>query len=96
MCQEGFDLKERAKHLSFLAPGPRRREQYPTPMTYNPWKPLIAEINGHCHAAGRAMAQECDIRIAGERARFAITEVKVGVPVMEMSALFPPCPHPVT
>ena len=81
----GLDLKERAKQTSFFTPGPQRREH--SPATYAMWKPVIAAINGHCMAAGWVLAQECDIRIASESARFAMTEVKVGVPLMQACAV---------
>lgn len=83
----GLDLKERAKQTHFFKPGPYSREQYPIAATLNLWKPVIAAINGPAYAAGWAMAQECDIRIASEAARFAITEVGVGIPVLGLAAI---------
>jgi enoyl-CoA hydratase/carnithine racemase len=41
-------------------------------------KPTIAAVNGVAYAGGFLLAQMCDITIAAEHARFAITEVKVG------------------
>jgi len=43
------------------------------------YKPLIAAVNGHCIAGGMEMLQGLDIRIASEKARFAIQEVKWGI-----------------
>jgi enoyl-CoA hydratase/carnithine racemase len=39
----------------------------------------IAAIEGPCYGAGVALALACDIRIAGEGARFAITPAKFGI-----------------
>ena len=43
------------------------------------WKPLIAAINGFCLGGGLELALACDIRIAGEKARFGLTEVTLGL-----------------
>lgn len=43
------------------------------------YKPLIAAVNGDCVAGGMEMLQGLDIRIASEKARFAIQEVKWGI-----------------
>jgi enoyl-CoA hydratase/carnithine racemase len=41
-------------------------------------KPTIAAVNGVAYAGGFLLAQMCDITIAADHARFAITEAKVG------------------
>jgi enoyl-CoA hydratase/carnithine racemase len=41
-------------------------------------KPTIAAVNGVAAAGGFMLAQQCDLVIAAESARFGITEVKVG------------------
>jgi enoyl-CoA hydratase/carnithine racemase len=41
-------------------------------------KPTIAAVNGVAYAGGFMLAQNCDLVIAAESARFAVTEVKVG------------------
>jgi enoyl-CoA hydratase/carnithine racemase len=39
----------------------------------------VAAIEGPCYGAGVALAMACDIRIAGDGARFAITPAKFGI-----------------
>jgi enoyl-CoA hydratase/carnithine racemase len=39
----------------------------------------IAAIEGPCYGAGVALAMACDIRVAGEGARFAMTPAKIGI-----------------
>lgn len=41
--------------------------------------PTIAAVDGGCFGAGVALALACDIRLAGERARFAIPPAKLGI-----------------
>lgn len=41
-------------------------------------KPTIAAVNGVAYAGGFLLAQMCDLVVASEHARFAVTEVKVG------------------
>lgn len=42
-------------------------------------KPAIAKIHGFCLGGGLALALCCDIRLAGEGARFAIPAAKLGI-----------------
>ena len=42
-------------------------------------KPVVARIAGHCVGGGIGLAAACDISIAGSEAKFAFTEVRVGV-----------------
>lgn len=41
--------------------------------------PLIAAINGHAIGAGLCVACACDIRLAGEQAKFGVTFTKLGL-----------------
>lgn len=41
-------------------------------------KPTIAAVNGVAYAGGFLLAQSCDLCVAADTARFAITEAKVG------------------
>lgn len=41
----------------------------------------IAAIHGHCVGGGLVLAASCDLRIAGESARFSIPEVDLGIPL---------------
>ena len=43
------------------------------------WKPIIAAINGHCLAAGFALALACDIRLASENASIGTSAAKRGL-----------------
>jgi methylglutaconyl-CoA hydratase len=42
-------------------------------------KPVVARVAGHCVGGGIGLAAACDISIADSAARFAFTEVRVGV-----------------
>ena len=68
----GHDLKEIGRpDLTFMKPDPMG---HPDLMK----KPVIAAINGHCHAAGLMMALCCDLRVASENAVFGQPAARLG------------------
>ncbi len=67
----GHDLNEVAGPGKSISPDPMG-----TPGRMR--KPVIAAVNGHCHAAGLMMALSCDIRVASENAVFGQPAVKLG------------------
>ena len=71
----GGDLKEMAS-TSLKVPPPDFLPQFGRNIEVP--KPTIAAVNGVAYAGGFLLAQSCDLCIAAESARFAITEVKVG------------------
>jgi len=46
-------------------------------------KPTIAAVAGHCVAGGLELALWCDLRVAGEDARFGCLERRFGVPLVD-------------
>lgn len=71
----GGDLKEMAQVKLEVPP----RAMFPVPGdTVEVTKPTIAAVNGVAYAGGWLIAQACDLCVASDTARFAITEVKVG------------------
>jgi enoyl-CoA hydratase/carnithine racemase len=71
----GADLKEMAE-AELRVPPPDFLPQIGRNITVE--KPTIAAVNGVAYAGGFLLAQCCDLCIAAESARFAISEVKVG------------------
>ena len=71
----GGDLKEMAEtHLE--VPPPDFVPQFGRNIQVD--KPTIAAVNGVAYAGGFLLAQCCDLCVAADHARFAISEVKVG------------------
>lgn len=48
------------------------------------WKPMIAAVHGYClgHALGTALM--CDHLVAARDARFQVTEIKIGLPMVSL------------
>jgi enoyl-CoA hydratase/carnithine racemase len=51
--------------------------------------PVIARIQGWCLGGGLEVAAACDLRIASEDSKYAMPEVKVGIPSVIHAALLP-------
>ncbi len=71
----GGDLKEMAD-TALRVPPPDFLPQFGRNIGVD--KPTIAAVNGVAYAGGFLLAQNCDLVIAAESAKFAVTEVKVG------------------
>jgi enoyl-CoA hydratase/carnithine racemase len=71
----GGDLKEMAD-TALRVPPPDFVPQFGR--TVEVAKPTIAAVNGVAYAGGFLLAQSCDLCVAADTARFAITEAKVG------------------
>lgn len=71
----GGDLKEMADD-ALRVPPPDFVPQFGRNLEVT--KPTIAAVNGVAFAGGFLLAQTCDLCVAADTARFAITEVKVG------------------
>ncbi len=71
----GGDLKEMAE-TSLEIPPPDFLPQFGRNVDVG--KPTIAAVNGVAYAGGFLLAQQCDLVVAAEHARFAVSEVKVG------------------
>lgn len=71
----GGDLKEMAS-TALTVPPPDFLPQPGRNITVD--KPTIAAVNGIAYAGGFLLAQNCDLCVAADTARFAITEAKVG------------------
>lgn len=71
----GGDLKEMAD-ITLRVPPPDFVPQFGRTVEVD--KPTIAAVNGVAYAGGFLLAQMCDLCVAADTARFAITEVKVG------------------
>lgn len=51
--------------------------------------PVVARIQGWCLGGGLELAMACDMRVASSTAKFAMPEVKVGIPSVIHAALMP-------
>jgi enoyl-CoA hydratase len=91
----GMDLAEIGKLRSGVADNPwiERVQKEPHVIfgswlkTYRPAKPVILAAEGFARAGGTEILQGTDIRVAGENARFGVTEVQRGLFPMAGSAV---------
>jgi enoyl-CoA hydratase len=51
--------------------------------------PVIARIDGYALGAGLELAVACDLRVASDRSRFGMPEVRIGIPSVVEAALLP-------
>src|SRR2546428_1049115 len=51
--------------------------------------PVVAQLHGAVIGAGLELAASCDLRIAAEGTRFAMPEVRLGIPSVVEAALLP-------
>jgi enoyl-CoA hydratase/carnithine racemase len=85
----GADIKEMAtldqasaeKFITGLRDLCEAARQFPSP--------VIARLRGWCLGGGLEFAAACDLRIASHDAKFAMPEVKVGIPSVIHAALLP-------
>jgi enoyl-CoA hydratase/carnithine racemase len=71
----GGDLREMAEG-ALTVPPPDFLPQFGRNVVVD--KPTIAAVNGVAYAGGFLLAQQCDLVVAADTARFAVTEAKVG------------------
>jgi enoyl-CoA hydratase/carnithine racemase len=71
----GGDLREMAED-ALTVPPPDFLPQFGRNVAVA--KPTIAAVNGVAYAGGFLLAQQCDLVVAADTARFAVTEAKVG------------------
>ena len=76
----GADLRGRGgrREGSFAGPGPRPWWACSTAMLDHP-KPTIAKVQGHVAGGGNGLVAACDLAVAADPARFAFSEVRLGV-----------------
>lgn len=51
--------------------------------------PVIARVHGFTLGAGLELVASCDLRVAGESARFGMPEVRLGIPSVVEAAMLP-------
>lgn len=51
--------------------------------------PVVVRIQGACLGGAMEIAAACDLRVASRRARFAMPEVRIGIPSVVEAALLP-------
>lgn len=74
----GADLRAAASARGGYASGPGQIAELLQVMLACP-KPLVARVQGHVAGGGNGLVAACDIAIAANSAKFAFSEVRVGV-----------------
>ncbi|MFB3925699.1 MAG: enoyl-CoA hydratase/isomerase family protein [Syntrophales bacterium] len=75
----GADIKEMMNMDAIAAREYAIRAKQVTDKIWNSKKPVIAAVNGFCLGGGLEYALACDVRIASEKARFALPEINLGI-----------------
>jgi enoyl-CoA hydratase/carnithine racemase len=70
----GYEMSPEALKISNA-----KKAKLTVPTSFEIWKPVIAAINGYCLGGGWYIAQECDIRVAGDDAQFGVPQVRWGL-----------------
>ncbi|MFH1090979.1 MAG: enoyl-CoA hydratase-related protein [Pseudomonadota bacterium] len=81
----GADIKELKDMLEGAQPLPNLWDSYfhvDLQAGLEVYKPVIAAVRGYCLGEGLTLIMACDLRLAGESARFAFPEVVVGTPTI--------------
>ena len=74
----GADLAAASAGEGFAGSGPEALVAVLTAMLDHP-KPIIARVQGHVAGGGNGLVAACDLAVASAEARFAFSEVRVGV-----------------
>lgn len=74
----GADLRGAASGGDFAASGPHALVEVLEALLDHP-KPTLARVQGHVAGGGNGLVAACDLAVAVEEARFAFSEVRVGV-----------------
>lgn len=78
----GGDVSDRIQRAVQSEDGSGRTTETEAFVQCENWKPIIAAVHGYClgHALGTALL--CDLIVAAEDARFQVTEIKLGLPMV--------------
>lgn len=52
-------------------------------------KPILVEVNGLCLGAGLELAISCDLIVAGDKSKFGLPNINVGIPAIVEAAVLP-------
>lgn len=75
----GADIAELAKMGSIDGIGVSRQGQEAFRRLERMGKPVVAAVNGYALGGGMELALACHLRVASEKARFGLPEVKLGI-----------------